>query len=280
MELWKLQATGNDFILVDDRLDCFTRFARQLNLSKEELVRRVCDRHRGVGADGLILIKPPKESSHCFSWEFYNADGSTAEMCGNGARCAARFAYEKGLCESESFTFETLAGPVEVRVLDRGRRVRVKLTPLSKPRKIKLELEEGALEGVFITAGVPHFVVKVKELGRLPVVRLGRAVRFHPAFEPKGTNVNFVEPVGEDALRIRTYERGVEGETLACGTGATASAAVAYLEGWVKKRPVRVITRSGEEILVEFDDELKEVYLTGPVRKVLTGSLEDEAVKY
>jgi len=278
MEVWKLQGTGNDFLLIDDRYLWVESWIKELGLSKEEFVRRLCDRHRGAGADGLILVKKPENPKHCFKWEFYNADGSVAEMCGNGARCAVRFAYEKGIC-GEEVKFETLAGVVEAKVMEGGRRVKVKLTPPTPPQDKSVPLEEGTVEGVFINTGVPHLVVRVENLEDFPVVRRGRALRFHPLFEPKGTNVNFLEPVGENAIRVRTYERGVEGETLACGTGATACALVAYEKGWVEKKPVRVITKSGEELVVDFSEDLKEVYLTGPVRKVFTGLLSEEVVK-
>ncbi|NPA32222.1 MAG: diaminopimelate epimerase, partial [Aquificae bacterium] len=240
--------------------------------------RRVCAPHTGVGADGLIVIKEPKNPENDFRWEFFNADGSEAEMCGNGARCAVRFAYEKGIAGSE-VRFETLAGVIRASVLEDGKRVKVQLTPPTKPVKKEIDLGQEKIEGYFINTGVPHFVVPVRDIENLNVIKLGRAIRFHPAFEPKGTNVNFIKAMSDDTIRIRTYERGVEGETLACGTGATASAIVSFLTGLVSKKPVRVITKSGEELVVDFNDELSEVFLTGGVSKVFEGTLSEEVLE-
>jgi len=275
MEFWKLQGSGNDFVVIDDRDEKVERLLHKRGLSKEEFVKRVCALHTGVGADGLILIKNPRNPENCFRWEFFNADGSEAEMCGNGSRCAVRFAYEKGIC-GEELSFETLAGVIRAKVLDGGRRVKVQLTPPSPMEEKELKLDEEVLKGYFINTGVPHFVVPVEDLEGLNVISLGRKIRFHEIFKPKGTNVNFVKAVSEDTLKIRTYERGVEGETLACGTGATASAIVSYRLGLVKRKPVRVITRSGEELLIDFSEDFSEVFLTGSVYKVFEGTLSEE----
>ena len=275
MDFWKLQGSGNDFVVIDDRDGKVERFLEKFSLSKEEFVRRVCAFHTGVGADGLILIKNPDNPENDFKWEFFNSDGSQAEMCGNGSRCAVRFAYEKGIV-GDKVRFETLAGVIKAEVLEGGKRVKVQLTPPTKPVDKTLEVEGERIEGTFINTGVPHFVVPVKNLESLNVVKLGRAIRFHEEFQPKGTNVNFVEPTSEEEIKIRTYERGVESETLACGTGATASAIVAYLKGLIKRKPVKVITRSGEVLTIDFSEDLKEVFLEGSVKKVFEGRLSEE----
>ena len=275
MDFWKLQGSGNDFVVIDDRDGKVEELLKEFSLRKEEFVRRVCAFHTGVGADGLILIKNPVNPENSFRWEFFNSDGSEAEMCGNGSRCAVRFAYEKGIADKK-VSFETLAGVIKAEVLDEGRRVKVQLTSPTEPIEKSLSTEEGRISGTFINTGVPHFVVPVEDIEKINVVKLGRTIRFHEEFKPKGTNVNFVQPIGEDTIKIRTYERGVESETLACGTGATASAIVSYLKGLVKKKPVKVITKSGEVLIIDFSEDLKEVFLNGPVKKVFEGRLSEE----
>jgi diaminopimelate epimerase len=275
MRFAKLQGSGNDFVVIDNRDGKVEEFLRFLNLDIKEFVKRVCAFHTGVGADGLILIENPENPGNHFKWQFFNSDGSAAEMCGNGSRCAVRFAFDEGIVGKE-VRFETLAGVIKAYVLDGGKRIKVQLTPPKDYREVSLSLDTQSIEGYFINTGVPHFVAVVNDLEKIDVKKLGRAIRFHPEFQPKGTNVNFVEREGEDAIRIRTYERGVEGETLACGTGATASAIVAYKNGIVSKRPVRVLTKGGEVLAIDFDSEFREVFLEGGVVRVFDGFLRRE----
>ena len=275
MDFTKLQGSGNDFIVIDNRDGKVQRLLKDFGISVEDFVVKLCTPHTGVGADGLILIENPKDPENDFRWQFFNADGSVAEMCGNGSRCAVRFCYEKGIV-GEKVRFETLAGIIKAEVLEGGKRVKVQLTPPSEPQDRCLEADGLTVKGTFINTGVPHFVVPAENLESLNVKSLGRAIRFHEEFRPGGTNVNFVKPVAESALKIRTYERGVEAETLACGTGATASAIVAYLKGLVKKKPVEVITKGGEVLKIDFSEDLKEVYLEGSVCKVYDGILSYE----
>ena len=188
-----------------------------------------------------------------------------------------RFAYEKGIV-GEEVRFETLAGLIRAWVLEGGRRVKVQLTKPFGYKDVALEVDGQRIEGSFINTGVPHFVAVVQNLDSLEVKKRGRAIRFHKEFEPKGTNVNFIEPISEMAIRIRTYERGVEAETLACGTGATASAIVAYKKGLVKERPVEVYTKSGELLRIDFDQGFEEVFLEGGVCKVFEGIFTEEAL--
>ena len=278
MEFWKLQGSGNDFVIIDDRENSLENFLKEKGLSKEEFVKKVCAFHTGVGADGLILIKNPDNPENDFKWEFFNSDGSVAEMCGNGSRCAVRFAYEKGIA-GKNVKFETLAGVIRAEVLNK-RVIKVQLTPPTEPQEKTLRTKEGDIRGFFINTGVPHFVVPVEDVEKINVIKLGRELRFHEEFQPKGTNVNFIQPVSGDTIKIRTYERGVESETLACGTGATASAIVSYISGLVKKKPVKVVTKSGEELIIDFSENLKEVYLTGSVYKTFEGILSEEILEY
>ncbi len=263
----KMQASGNDFILINN-------FEGRVSPEEAPLfAQRLCRRRISVGADGLILIEPPKRPENAFSWRFYNADGSEAEMCGNGGRCAARFAVEEGLC-GPRLSFETLAG--EIRAEVRGDRVKVELTP---PRDLTLDLDL-ALEGQvlrvhFVNTGVPHVVVFVEDLESVPVAELGRRIRFHEKFSPAGTNVNFVKVLPKGGLAVRTYERGVEGETLACGTGASAAAYVAVKLG-LATAPVPVLTRGGETLHIHLEGE--SLFLEGATRKIFRGYLYPEAL--
>jgi len=270
----KMSGSGNDFILIDNRQ------AVVPGESAPELARTICRRKTSVGADGLILIEDDGEVD--FSWGFFNADGSTAEMCGNGARCAARFAHLLGICGSR-LAFRTLAGIIRAEVLDR--RVKVQLTA---PRRLRLD-EVLDLEGRHVTVqavntGVPHAVFLLdgqRELEHQDVVGQGRRVRFHDHFAPAGTNVNFVAVVGPRSLAVRTYERGVEDETLACGTGATAAALVTAARGLVEP-PVTIHTRGGEILTIYFPAGSAlpdEVYLEGEVRVVYQGRLWREALE-
>ncbi len=269
LDFAKLEGTGNDFILIDNRNGAFEAFSQ--GLEKRELVRRVCDRKRGVGADGLILIEESTNPEVHFKWQFFNSDGSTAEMCGNGARCAARFAFEKGIAP-EKMLFETGAGVIEASV--EGRAVKVRLTP---PKDLKEDLTVEGIKGHYINTGVPHFIVFVDRVDAVDVESVGRKIRYSELFSPAGTNVNFAEVRVDGEIRVRTYERGVEGETLACGTGAVASAIVSHVRFGLNS-PVKVRVRSGEFLEVYFDRDLKGVFLKGKVNYVFDGKLRGEIV--
>ena len=237
-----MQGSGNDFILIDNR----KAVLKGMNL--RELAVTVCHRHYSVGADGLIVIVPSRRAD--FKWRFFNADGSEAEMCGNGSRCAARFAYLRKIAKKD-MSFETLAGVIRARV--KNGRVQVQLPGASGLRaNIAVPLDSGLRMGHFINTGVPHLVYLSKDIENEDVERIGRTTRYHELFKPAGTNVNFVQIQGRNKLRIRTYERGVEGETLACGTGSVAAALVAGALGVVSS-PVEVLTSGGERLVVSFD---------------------------
>jgi diaminopimelate epimerase len=214
-----------------------------------------------------------------FQWHFFNADGSSAEMCGNGGRCAARFAHDLGLA-GEHMLFDTLAGPIQAWV--QGATVKLQMVP---PQGAYCDLTLEALGGRVsmhgVNTGVPHAVVPVEDLAAAPVRELGRALRFHEHFAPAGTNVNFVLVQGGE-LRVRTYERGVEDETLACGTGAVASALVAGSQGWLKS-PVDVRVASGETLKVHFDaagQGFGQVLLEGAASYVYQGVLHRETFSW
>ena len=266
-----MSGSGNDFILIDHRKP----FLKEDGL--KDFIRKACRRRISVGADGLILIEPSKKAD--FKWRFYNADGSEAEMCGNGGRCVARFAYLKGIA-GPSLTFETLAGILSAQVI--GERVKLELT---KPFGLKLD-ETLLLDGeekIFssINTGVPHAVLFVEDLEALDILRLGRAIRYHSAFAPNGTNADFVRLEKNSQLSVRTYERGVEDETLACGTGVVASALIAGFKGMVKS-PVSVRTMGGEVLLVHFETEGKEVkrvLFEGDVHIIYEAEMWEEAYR-
>lgn len=267
----KLSGSGNDFILVDNRQ------GELAGLDLAEVARRLCRRRFSVGADGFIAIEKAERAD--FRWQFFNADGSSAEMCGNGGRCAARYAFEKGIA-GPRLVFETLAGRIRAEV--DGRRVKLQL-PLPKDlrRSLSVPLASGSLEGNFLNTGVPHFVIGATDLEELDVETLGRQIRFHPIFAPSGTNVDFICRSGQEGISIRTYERGVEQETLACGTGAVAGALIASML-WNLSSPVSVLTRGGETLKVHFwgkgADGPEELFLEGETLWVYDGDLTPEAL--
>jgi diaminopimelate epimerase len=265
-EFTKMNGAGNDFVLIDNR-------ARKIALERETIVR-LCDRHRGVGADGVILLVPCDSGKADWAWQFYNNDGSAGEMCGNGARCFARF-VQKVTGSKRDFTFETEAGIITARF--HGEWVTVNLT---EPAGLRLDelvpLAQGKLTIHSLNTGVPHAVIFVPDADKAMVQQLGPEIRRHAHFGPKGTNVNFVQLLGPQRIRVRTFERGVEGETLACGTGVTASA---LISSRVHKfgSPVQVQVQGGDQLEVSFqqkNDGFTDVTLTGPADFVFEGGIE------
>lgn len=261
----KMNGAGNDFVLIDNR-------ARDVKLSPAQVVR-LCHRQRGIGADGLFLLIPCPSGRADWAWEFYNSDGSAAEMCGNGARCFARFVQRlTGI--KDRLSFETGAGVVRAEI--HGERVTVTLTA---PRDLclnqELNLTVGRRTLHSLNTGVPHAVLFVSDTDDAPVQVLGAEIRRHAHFAPRGTNVNFAQVLGPNFIRVRTYERGVEGETLACGTGVAASALIAAcINQW--QSPVKVQVQGGEVLEVGFDrrdDRFEAVQLTGPADFVFEGQI-------
>ncbi len=266
LEFFKMSASGNDFIIIDNRDGMVYKNFRDVM----DFTVKICRRYHSVGADGLILIESSKRFD--FRWRFFNADGSEAEMCGNGGRCAARFAYMKGIAK-EKMIFETIAGLIKAE-LD-GTRVKLQLTdPIDLKLDYSIALEDKEIFISSVNTGVPHAVLLVDDTDRIPVEELGRAVRYHKVFGKKGTNVDFVKVVDRENVKIRTYERGVEGETFACGTGAVA-VGVILKEKALTGTPVNIWTKGGEILKVYINDE---VYLEGDTKIIYMGTLHEEAL--
>jgi diaminopimelate epimerase len=266
LQFYKMSASGNDFIVIDNRRHVVERDFSNM----PEFVLKVCRRRHSVGADGLILIE---ESDNLdFVWRFYNADGSEAEMCGNGGRCAARFAFLNGIA-GQRMSFGTLAGTMHAEVDDKGK-VKLQLTrPTDLVLDYPIRVDDKEISVSIVNTGVPHAILLTDHIDLAPVEELGRPVRYHKAF-PKGTNVDFVEVVDRDNVKIRTYERGVEGETYACGTGAVATGVV-LKEKNLTGEVVNVWTRGGEVLRVYVNEN---VYLEGSARVIYTGTLCVEAL--
>jgi len=262
----KMAGTGNDFIVLDNRAPVLPD-AEAL----AEFARRRCRRRVDVGADGVLAIEPSAVAH--FRMRIFNADGTEAEMCGNGARCAARFAFMRGFAPA-AMSFETLAGIVQAQVT--GDQVTIgmgEVSPVAEP--VTLQAAGGRWTVHSVEAGVPHAVIFVEELEGAPVEEVGRAVRRHEHFAPRGTNVDFVQISGDDRIRVRTYERGVEAETMACGTGAIASAVAARERTGVQGPPIRVEVRGGT-LRVDFREEdgrARDVRLSGDAVFVYEGEL-------
>ena len=277
IHFYKMTGTGNDFIVIDNR----KRIVDSDNC--RDFVHGVCRSGVSVGADGVILIENDSETD--FRCRFFNADGSEPEMCGNGARCAARFTYLTGIVDKPLISFRTGAGIIAAELSD----TRVKVQ-LPAPRDLKRNLDIAARGRSFaldfISSGVPHAVCFLKneeELETANVASLGRALRNHRIFRPDGTNVNFVFVENPHRLSMRTYERGVEGETLACGTGAIASALLAAARGQAES-PVEVRVYSGETLTVSFKATgdasvpFEEVCLEGAALVVYEADLWSESI--
>ena len=270
LHFFKMNGAGNDFIVIDNR---------DLSIALDAVtIEALCDRNRGIGADGLLAVEPAEKGAD-FKFRYYNADGGEAEMCGNGARCFGRFTAHLLDAFPERVTFETMAGTLAAEMV--GDDVRI---AMSDPKD--LQLNTGAtIPGLdaplhFINTGVPHVVVFVPggdAFEELDVFTHGQAIRQHPAFAPAGTNANFATVLKPGHLEIRTYERGVEDETLACGTGMVASALMHHiLTG--SPSPVRVDVAGGDTLTVGFeksgDGSFHKVTLTGPADFVFEGDIE------
>lgn len=275
---WKMSGSGNDFVVIDNRAGIIPPAAVRA------FTRLVCRRRVAVGADGVVLIEPSQKEGRHFSWRYVNADGSAGEMCGNGAMCGARFAYLHGIAP-ERCVFRTESGLVHAEVDPASARVRI---AIEDPGPIRHDVEVSSagrqLDLHTIQVGVPHAVLIDADADAFPPAgdfnAVGRAVRHHPLFAPAGTNLNVITIRDDRTLRMRTYERGVEDETLACGTGAVASAAIATARGLVAP-PVAVVTSSGQILSVDFawdGARATAVSLGGEARVVMTGEICAEAL--
>jgi diaminopimelate epimerase len=250
----KYQGTGNDFIMIDDRESLFPD-------KDTTLIQKLCDRKFGIGADGLILIRNYKGLD--FDMIYFNSDG-TQSLCGNGSRCAVMFSHTLGICEKEA-RFNTIEGHLKARI-ENGL-VHLGMPDVNEVKHVGPDL--------FINTGSPHYIRYVKDVEHFNVYEEGRTVRYSGLYGERGTNVNFVESTGENSIFVRTYERGVENETLSCGTGVTACALAHSLSG--HSSPVGVSTPGGR-LAVSFEKDGRggfiKIKLIGPAEKVFEGSVE------
>ena len=265
----KISGSGNDFIIIDNRKSIIKED------TQPEFVKNVCRRKMSVGSDGLILIEDTDTAD--FKWRFYNSDGSVAEMCGNGARCAARFALLNNIA-GKQMVFETIAGRVTAIVNQETVKIGMP-DPFDMRTGYTLALSDASLIVSSINTGVPHVVVLKENIDDIDVLKTGEEIRFHKEYAPAGTNVNFATRIGSDLIGLRTYERGVEDETLACGTGSIASALVmSVLEGMIS--PVKVRTKSGGILVIHFKktaDKFTDIFLEGDARVIYKGELMEDA---
>ncbi len=272
---YKMSGCGNDFIIIDNR----KKVVDENNLP--DFIANVCRRKMSVGANGLILVENSETVD--FKWQFFNSDGSRAEMCGNGARCVARFAYINRIAGTD-MAFETDAGIISAKVIND--RVKIKMTdPEGLETDYKIELEKGPISVSSINTGVPHVVTELDNIDNAEIVTLGREIRFHKHFAPAGANVNFISSVNHKDfentgnLVIRTYERGVEDETLACGTGAVASAIVIAYKYRIKS-PINFTARSGGILTIHYNEkqgQFYDIFLEGDARIIYKGELWEDS---
>ncbi|MFH1774467.1 MAG: diaminopimelate epimerase [Methanobacteriota archaeon] len=272
MKFYKYHGAGNDFIIIDNLKGGVPE------RKKSKLASKLCDRKFGVGGDGLIFVENSKVADA--RMRIFNPDGSEAEMCGNGIRCFAKHVYEKGIVRKKEVSIETLAGIKKVKLTIESSKVtyvRVELgKPLLKTLNQKIKINDRELEVSILEVGVPHVVVFVEDVDAVDVQSTGRAVRHHRQF-PNGTNVDFLQEAGKNVFKVRTYERGVEDETLACGTGVSACGAVAAILGRADaSKPIEIRARGGT-LFVELEKENGEtkIYLNGPAKFVFEGEFYD-----
>jgi diaminopimelate epimerase len=251
--VYKVTGSGNDFVMCDGRLV-------PVDLWTPEAIRSICDRHHGVGADGFVVLEPGSQSG-AVRFHFFNNDGRRAPMCGNAALCATRLAAHLELAPPEGMVLETDSGPYRTRCLsasDGRAEIELGSVAISPAPRVALHEPEGPAHLAMV--GVPHLVVQVPDVGVVDLEERGRALRWDPALAPEGANVNFVSPAKSDAVeptagavrwQMRTYERGVEGETLACGTGAVAVAAALWRCGAIRQLPLDILTASGRVLRVD-----------------------------
>ncbi|MDO8734153.1 MAG: diaminopimelate epimerase [Elusimicrobiota bacterium] len=262
----KMSGSGNDFIVIDNR--------NKIVKTASAFAKKYCNRE---GVDGLLLVEKSHFRHTDFKMVYYNSDGSHASFCGNGARCISLFAYLNKMAPSK-MSFESDAGIILAEIKNCSRKAKlcydVKIK-MPAPKNFKLDFDLIAsgknFEASFANTGVPHTVIFVKDIKNVDVNKLGRLIRFHKKFQPAGTNVNFVKVLGKNKLQVRTYERGVEAETLACGTGVVASAIISIMKKYVSS-PVSVLTQGGETLKVYYDG--KTAFFEGKVTVIFEGKIE------
>lgn len=270
LPFYKMQGCGNDFVVLDNRA---------LRVPEADMARwavALCRKAFGIGADGLILLDgAPASSGLDYRWHFYNADGSRAEMCGNGSRCAARLAHAIGLAPARH-AFGTDAGTIQAEVFPDSGQVKVQLTaPRDLTLDIDLNVDADILRAHYVVLGVPHTVLFVEDVKNVDVRKLGHDIRYHGHFAPAGTNVNFVQVKDRSTMLLRTYERGVEDETYACGTGAASSLVVAAALGRTGQN-ARITTTGGEVLTVSLEDG--QVFLQGAAEPTFRGEFFPRAL--
>jgi len=256
LHFFKYQGTGNDFVILDNR-------AGEYEDITTAQVHQLCDRRFGIGADGLMLLN--KHANYDFAMKYYNADGQEGSMCGNGGRCLVKFAFDCGLGRS-TYRFIAVDGEHEAEI-DTQSRVRLKMQDVSSITEVNND--------AVLDTGSPHYVKMVTNLLTYDVYNKGKEIRYNALFQPGGINVNFVETQDDDEIMVRTFERGVEDETLSCGTGVTAAALVNYHND-LGFNQVKVTTRGGK-LWVEFDrhedGSYTNIWLCGPAEKVFQGAI-------
>ncbi len=256
LHFYKYQGTGNDFILIDNRKDFFK--------NDTKLISHLCDRKFGIGADGLILLQKPENNSDDFKMLYFNADGNQSSMCGNGGRCIVHFAKFLSIIEEEA-TFTAIDGKHKATVT---------------PETVKLQMqnieEVSTLENAyFLDSGSPHHIIFTENVREIDVKSSGSEIRYSNLYKKNGVNVNFVEQTGANSFYVRTYERGVENETLSCGTGVTAVAIAAFEAGLTSKSTINIDTLGGN-LQVSFekqDKQYKNIWLSGPAEQVFKGEI-------
>ena len=260
----KLSGAGNDFIIIDNR-------DLSIHLTPFQ-IKKLCTRRTGVGADGLIFIEP--SSTYSFSMKYHNADGFLGSMCGNGARCAVYFAHTIGITASaeKAYTFEANRNCYNAWITG-TETVKVRMLP---PKDFRNNIKIEGLICHFVDTGSPHVLVYTSNIENVKVTETGRTIRHRTDIFPEGTNVNFIEITSPETLTIRTFERGVEDETLACGTGAVASALMSYRIGKISNTTVQIKVKSGDTLQVQFSENMDTVLLTGPAKIIFTGSFTIE----
>jgi diaminopimelate epimerase len=259
MEFYKITGSGNDFVIIDNR-------ANKIK-NKKLLAKKVCQAKYGISADGLILLE--KSSNANFKMRIFNSDGSEAEMCGNGLRCLVRFIKEKKLSKHNNLNIETKAGIYQTSI--KGSYISAKMFFIGEP-KLNFSIDAGNEKIIvnYINTGVPHTVLFTENIENIPIETMGPVIRYHKEFTPDGTNVDWVKIIDNHTIKVRTYERGVEGETLACGTGVTAGIICSYLLKKIKS-PVNIIVKSGEILKSYFSDNLKDIFLQGEAKIIFYG---------
>ncbi|ACF13397.1 Diaminopimelate epimerase [Chloroherpeton thalassium ATCC 35110] len=258
----KMSGAGNDFIVIDNRDGAYSFLG-------EAEIRQLCTRRIGIGADGLLMLEGSE--NHDFAMRYYNADGRLGSMCGNGGRCIAQFGWKLGDAAKKELKFEANGNTYFASVLADGE---IKLNMLV-PKDFRDAFSVDGHECVFVDTGSPHAILYVENLDETHVVEIGQKIRHNQEHFPGGTNVNFVQILSSEKIRVRTFERGVEDETLACGTGAVASALMSYRLGKVSAKSVCVAVQSGDLLTIAFDEEMQHVTLSGPALEVFQGEVSE-----